>query len=150
MNRCYSSVVSAAIAAAKSHHTIYQGASPTLRPRLYDLLVGTVSTPADAAIELGLYRTTAAPGTPVSVTPQPLDPGDQAASLLSSSQAAAEPTKTAQIFPIPMHQRVTVRFCTQPGSEIVIPCTANAGLTLFCNAVSAGTPTLDSTLFFVE
>jgi hypothetical protein len=148
--RCYQSVVSAAVAAAKSHQTIYQPASPTIRPALLSILVSSPSAPVDAAIDLYLYRTTAAPGTPVAVTPAAVDPQDAASNILCSKQATVEPTATTLLLALSVNQKNTYQWFAVPGAEIMMPVTANYGLTLYCNAVSSGTPLLESVLLWRE
>jgi hypothetical protein len=156
MIRDYTSVCSAAIATSKSHQTIYQPASGlTIRPRFHDILLGSPASPSDLAIQLSLYRTTTAPGTPVAITPAPVEPTDAAAVTLASKQATAEPTLGVLLMSIPMNQRITFRFACMQGSEIPIPFTVSYGLTLYCTAANINgsgstTPTLDSTIWFYE
>jgi hypothetical protein len=153
MGRRYSSQCSAAVAASKSHQTIYQPASGVVsRPRIYDLILSSSATPNDVAIQFTLARTTAAPGTPVAITPGPIDAADAATEVLASKQATTEPTGSngASLLTISLNQRITFRWVAAPLSELVIPATASYGISLFCAAISTGTPSMDSTIFFEQ
>lgn len=105
----------------------------TVRPRIYDVVVGSVATPADQAARLQLNRFTAAGTAGSAVTPQALDPADPSA--LSSSGLAVfsvEPTYTANatLLDIALNQRATYRWVAAPGSELVAPATASNGIGL--------------------
>lgn len=150
MARAYSSVVSAAVAATKSHHTIYHPATAVVRPEVYDLLVSSSAAPADVSLQWYILRTTAAPGTPVAVTPTPINGLDPATGILGSKQATAEPTPGAALMYFSTNQRVTWRWCAVPGGELVMTQTAAYGITLLCQAISSGTPVCETTLFWRE
>jgi hypothetical protein len=111
----------------------------TIRPRIYDFILGSDATPADNAAEYVLQRTTTA-GTSTSFTPVALDPGDPA-SLASFGQAhSAEPTYTAAalLLDIATNQRATFRWVAAPGGELVLPAAANGvGLQVITVAGSA-------------
>ena len=103
----------------------------TIRPKVYDLVLGSDATPADNAAEYVLQRYTAA-GTVTAVTPKALDPGDPA-SLASAGEAhSAEPTYTADaiMLQFAVNQRATFRWVAAPGGEIVLPATAANGVGL--------------------
>lgn len=109
----------------------------TIRPMIYDVLIGSDATPADQACKYTWQRSTTA-GTwagagGAAITPQALDPADPAA-LATANQGicSAGPTLTASAFllQLPMNQRATVRWVAAPGSELKIPATANNGLSL--------------------
>lgn len=148
--RQYSTVCSAAVAAAKSHQTIYQPATAVVRPEVFDLLVSSSAAPADVSLQWYLLRTTAAPGTPVAITPNPMNSLDAATGILGSKQAASEPTAGAALMYFSTNQRVTWRYCAVPGGEFVMAQTAAYGITLLCNAISSGTPVCETTLFWRE
>lgn len=112
----------------------------TVRPKIYDLSLGSDATPADMAAEYVLQRYTAA-GTSTAVTPQALDSGDPA-SLASAGEAhTVEPTYTANaiLLQFALNQRATYRWVAAPGGEIVLPATAANGVGLQVISVS-GTP----------
>ncbi len=103
----------------------------TVRPVIYDLVVGSPATPADNALEFILQRYTAA-GTATSVTPEPLDPADPAAIATAGQNHTAEPTYTSGkvLLDLVMNQRATQRWVPSPGREIKLPATAANGVGL--------------------
>lgn len=103
----------------------------TIRPQLFDLIVGSTATPADNALEFILQRYTAA-GTSTAVTPEPLDPADPAAIATAGVNHTVEPTYTAGkiLMDLAMNQRATQRWVPAPGREIKAPATAANGLGL--------------------
>lgn len=105
----------------------------TVRPRIYDLNVGCVAAPADAATNFQVVRTTAVGTEGSGFTPTKLDPGSPA-SLCDIAQGVftAEPTKTAnsEVLSFSMNQRATFRWVAAPGGELIAPATANNGLCL--------------------
>jgi len=103
----------------------------TVRPKVYDLILGSDATPADNAAEYNLQRYTAAGTAGGAVTPQLFDPGDPA-SLASAGQGVytAEPTYTANAIMLmwAQNQRATFRWVAAPGGEIILPAVAANGL----------------------
>lgn len=97
-----------------------------IRPAVYDVVIGSDATPADAAVELNLQRTTTA-GTSTSVTPQALDSGDPAATATAGEAHSAEPTYTANaiLLNVMLNQRATFRWVCAPEGELVLPAAAN-------------------------
>lgn len=108
-----------------------------IRPAIYDLISGSSATPADAAVEFYLQRTTTA-GTSSAFTPVPLDSGDPAATATSGFNHSAEPTYTASaiLLDVAHNQRATFRWVAAPESEIQLPAAAN-GVGALVNAVSS-------------
>lgn len=104
--------------------------STTVRPRVFDLVLGSQATPADQAAEYAVTRFTAAGTAGSSPTPLPLDPGDVAAVAAAGITHSAEPTYTANtdLLVINLNQRATFRWVASPGYELVGPATANNGL----------------------
>lgn len=103
----------------------------TIRPKIYDVVVGSDAAPADQAAEYVLQRYTAA-GTATAVTPRALDPADPS-SLASAGEAhSVEPTYTADVIMLQfaLNQRATFRWVAVPGGEIVLPATAANGVGL--------------------
>lgn len=100
----------------------------TIRPGIYDILLGCEATPADAAIIWYLQRYTAA-GTATAVTPQPLDPNDPAALASAGENHTAEPTYTSDkiLFRLGLNQRASHRWVADPEGHIRLPATANNG-----------------------
>lgn len=103
----------------------------TIRPRLYDLVIGSVATPADAATHFAVMRMTAVGTEGSGFAPTALDPADPA-SLADCGQGvfSVEPTITAnsELLDFSMNQRATFRWVASPGGEIVAPATASNGL----------------------
>lgn len=144
----YSTRGSMALIAADSILSVI--ASATVRPKIYDLVLSSPSTPNDYSAEFFLQRFSA-DGTGTPVTPQKVDPADPAAVATSKHTYTVEPTLTAGDIPLQLahNQRATVRWVAAPGGEIVIPATAGAGAALVCNAVSTQF-TEAATIFFEE
>lgn len=125
-------------------------AATTVRPKVWDVVVSSSSTPNDYDAEFFLQRFSA-DGTGTPVTPQPLDFAERAAVATSKHTYTVEPTLTANEILLQMahNQRATVRFVAQPGKEFVIPALAGDGLAWLCNAVSTQFTEV-VTLFFME
>lgn len=123
----------------------------TVRPKIYDLLIGSVATPADNAWDFQIQRYTAA-GTSTAVTPQKLDPGDPAALASAGVNHSAEPTYTANeiLLRIGGNQRATFRWVAAPNGELVLPATAANGAGLLSNAVGGSAVAYLYTLHFEE
>lgn len=123
----------------------------TIRPKVYDLILGSDATPADNAAEYVLQRYTA-PGTLTSVTPQALDPGDPS-SLASAGEAhSAEPTYTANAIMLQwaQNQRATFRWVAAPGGEIVLPATANNGVGVQVIGIAGSAVNVNCCIHFEE
>src|SRR3954447_2289831 len=101
----------------------------TVRPKIYDFLVGSDATPADNAWKGVLQRYTTA-GTSTAVTPQALDPGDPAALASAGKAHSGEPTypSNAIMLHFAVNQRATFRWVAAPGGEIILPATAANGV----------------------
>lgn len=125
---------------ASAYHTlvnVYASSTTSLRRgKVYDLLVGTNGTPADNAMEWDVSRFSAtAVLTATAVTPNPLDPADGAFLGVSTANATTENTYVnngtgASVFYVGVNQRASYRWVAAPGSELVYPATALAGLGL--------------------
>lgn len=122
------------------------------RAKLMELIVGS-----DAAIlgtsnfRFDLNRSTTA-STGTAVTPNPLDPADTLAAVTAfKSNLTVQGTNTAGAIPfcIPLNQQATFRWVANPGSEIVIPATANNGLHLN-TPVAGGVPSCAGSMIFEE
>jgi hypothetical protein len=124
-------------------------AATTVRPRIYDLLLSSSSTPNDYSAHFFLQRFSA-DGTGTAATPQPLDFNERAAVATSKHTYTAEPTLTANeiLLEVAHNQRATCRWVAAPGSELVIPALAGDGIALLCNAVS--TQFTEAATFFFE
>lgn len=114
----------------------------TIRPRIYDLIIGSFGAPADAASSYHLQRYTVA-GTSTAVTPQPLEPAETAfVSRLAATTGenhSGEPTYTAAaiLLVIPINQRATFRWVAREGKEIILPAVAANGAGLIVRESSS-------------
>lgn len=122
----------------------------TVRPKLYDMVLGSSSTPADNSGRLNITRCSTA-GTPgSSPTPSPLDPGDPACTATAGLAIfSVGPTLGNVLLQFAMNQRATFRWVAAPAKELIVPATANNGLCLV-NPVVNSTFTLDGVLEFEE
>lgn len=141
--------------AAQNSATVPQAqivGAATIRPKIYDLMLGSPSVPADQAASWCLRRSTTASAGGTAVTPVPIDPGDPA-SLASAMVAPGmgAPTLTAGLFLLQWAQnlRATFRWVAAPGKELVIPATANNGITML-NPVLTGAFNVSLTIEFEE
>lgn len=117
------------------------------RLRVYDAIIGSEATPADAAI-LWSFRRCSAAGTSTGVTPQNLDPASATTEYDSGTNHTIEPTYTASAFllNIPLNQRATFRWVAAPGGELVMPATASNGFGIETDTISTGTPIITATI----
>lgn len=103
----------------------------TIRPFIYDVVVGAVATPADQAARFYLARFTAVGTEGAGFTPVALDPADPA-SLADYGVGVftAEPTYTANaiVLQISLNQRATFRWVASPEGELKAPASANNGI----------------------
>ena len=149
MARRYSAVGSDTNTAATTMWTLTSAA--TIRPRIYEILIGSVATPADNAWEFILGRSTAA-GTSTAFTPVALDPADPASLAAAGFNHSAEPTYTANAYLLRIagNQRAAVRWIAAPGSEHVLPATAANGAGFLSNAVGGAAVAMSFTVYWEE
>jgi hypothetical protein len=128
MARAYSvSGVNASGSATKTIVTVI--ASATVRPRLFDVTLGSSASPADQAALYAITRFTAVGTAGTSPTPIALDPGDVAAVATAGSAHSAEPTyASTDLLQIPLNQRATFRYVSSPGMEFLAPATSANGI----------------------
>lgn len=127
----------------------------TIRPKLYDMIWSSDTTPADSTVKVAVQRSTTV-GTwggagGAAITPQQLDPGDPGP-LATANQGVCSvgPTLTAGAFLLQFayNQRATFRWVAAPSKELIIPATANNGLS-FLPTVQTGAGTFNS-VFILE
>lgn len=111
----------------------------TRRLRIYDLLIGSDATPADAACKFVFRRTTVRGTATASFTPTILDPADPAAVATYDFTWSGNPTITASsdLLQIAMNQRASVRWIAAPMCELVVPAVSAAGLAMMSAVASA-------------
>lgn len=131
--------------------TMTADATRPRRLKVYDLIIGSEATPADAAILWTVQRCTAA-GTSTSVTIAYADPGDSATEYDAGENHTIEPTYTANtiLLNIPLNQRATFRWVAAPGGELVMPQTASNGFGIQTDTISTGTPVITATVHAEE
>lgn len=127
-------------------------ATPTKRAMIYDILVGSVATPADQAAKFYVGRTTAVGTEGAGYTPNNLDPAGPAGELDSGVGVySAEPTYTAskELLVFSLNQRATFRWVAAPGSELLLAATQNYGAGLKSKS-SSSTQAVEATILFQE
>lgn len=136
MAATYKTLIGIATSSGILNPPAYVGVS---RGKLYDILIGTNGTPADNAMEFDVARVTAIGSSVVwlgslsSVSSAlGLDLADTGASAfyLNNSSAETSITAGAEVFYVGINQRASYRWVAAPGSEIVRPAVASAGLVL--------------------
>jgi hypothetical protein len=123
----------------------------TIRPAIYEVLIGSVATPADNAWEFILGRFTAA-GTSTAFTPVALDPSDPAALAAAGFNHTVEPTYTANAYLLRIagNMRAAVRWIAAPGGELKMPATAANGIGCLSNAVGGSAVAMSFTIHWEE
>lgn len=125
--------------------------SAAIRPKIYDMTVGSDATPADNAYEFVLQRTTAA-GTSTAITPQKLDPLTSAAVATAGEVHTVEPTYTANeiVLQWAQNQRATYRWVAAPGGELIFAAAAAAGIGMQTITVAGSGVNINVTQHFEE
>lgn len=119
--------------------------------KVYDVMFGTLGTPAEQTYEWDISRQTAA-GTITAITPTLLDPTTRASGTVGGANGTVEGTITAasSVFYIPTNQRASYRWIANPGSELIIPNVNAAGLALRARSVSGGTAVVGAQFYYSE
>lgn len=114
--------------------------STALKRIKIDYLQVGADVSADSAYELNIQKTTTAGSGGSTFTPIARDPADGAASAAFRYADSSEPTYTSGGIHLPVfgHQRSTFQWYAQPGHEIVIPVTNDAGIGV--RVITSGTP----------
>lgn len=114
-------------------------AASTVRIKLYDIAVGSSTTPADQTFQFTVGRFTAVGTAASNPTPLPLDPNEAAALSTVGITHSAEPTYTAggSLLDLSINQRASFRWVAAPGSELMAPASANNGLGIVNTLASA-------------
>lgn len=127
-------------------------ATPTSRGKIYDVVVGSVATPADQAADFLINRTTAVGTEGSGLVPNNLDPAGPAGQYDSGLGVfGAEPTYTAakQLLAFQLNQRATFRWVAAPGSELMMTATQNNGAGIK-TVTSSSTQAYGCTILFEE
>ena len=144
-----------AAAIAASYKTIISAiASANSRILLYEMLFGTIGTPADQVLQFSVDNesamTAGTNNTTVTPTPQDPGPGTPPSPLTTAGGAwTTEPTVGTNFFEAGCNMRQMVRWVAKDGKELVAPATANHGIGL---RILSPTYTGDvrATLFYTE
>ena len=132
MQRRYSATsgMGGSITAATAKTNISYISTTALRPYLYDFTFGSTGTPSDSVFTLNVTRlTTMTAGTScTTVTAQPLDSVDAAATGSCGGAWTTEPTVGVVLFSVGLNVRATYRWVAAPGGELIMPATAAAGV----------------------
>ena len=143
-----SGVCTASVAVPRSSLTVTGGTN--LRPKVYDILFGCSSTPADVQVTHTAQRTTAA-GTNTAVTPEPLETDDRAATCAAGQTHTLEPTFAGVAWIIlPIHARASFRWVARTGGELIISRTSGHGIGVKKTAETSGTATINTTIMWEE
>lgn len=127
------------------------GSSAARRVKLTEFICGSdAATLGTANFRFEFQRSSTLP-TGTTITQQALDLGDQNfnAQVFSNLSANGTLTSGAIMMTIPMSEQATVRFVANPGSEIVIPGSANNGLH-FMTPVCGNNPSVAAQVTFEE
>ena len=121
------------------------------RGYIYDVLIGSGVTPADQAANIDMVRTTAVGTEASGFTPTKQDPNSKASDCDAGIAPTGEPTETANsaLLRFACNQRAGYRWVARPGSELIIPATANNGISLV-RRVSTSDFGMDATILFFE
>ncbi len=106
--------------------------SATIRISLFDFVIGTAATPAEAANSYEIVRSTTAGITGTALTEEPFDPiSPTAAATGEGGTWMTVPVSGADVFgPFGLHQKATYRWVAQPGREIISAAATGDGLTI--------------------
>ncbi len=122
----------------------------TVRPWIYDLLLGSAASPADNALTWYVQRSTAS-GASSAYTPAALDSSDPASISAAGTVITGEPTYTSGkiLLHWAANQRSAPRMNFDPTAPLLVPATNNAGLGLYCVHASF-TGVVDASMYFKE
>jgi hypothetical protein len=125
--------------------------SATVVGKVHQLVVGSDSTPADAAARYDVLRHTAAGAAGTAVVEKPTDPQAPAASCNLRGGTMTEPTYEADfLVEIPLNQRATFTWIANPGRELRTTVGTANGIGFRCVSISTGTPNVNCTLCWDE
>jgi hypothetical protein len=128
-------------------------ATATVRPTLYDLIIGSHATPADNSCQYEVYLAADAGTTPTaSVTPKALDATDPAATASSHKGIySVDPAVSGgALLEIPLNLRCTFRWIATPGGELIASAATTSGFLFKSIAVSGSAYTVDTVAHYWE
>ncbi len=137
----------------KSILSVYNSlATPTRRASIYEVILGSVATPASQAAKWQAGRITARGTAGASYTPNNLDPAGPAGECGSDQGVfSVEPTYTAnkELLHISLNQQATFRWVANQGKELRAAATQNNGIGLKSKS-STSTQANEAQIFFEE
>jgi len=150
MARRYSTIGNQTYAASDTIVSL-ANAGTTIRHILYDIMLGSATTPADNAYHITVGRITAE-GTNTDVVPVAHDSSSPASLVGGGSNHTVEPTYTAgaEVLSIAMNQQATFRWVVPPEEGFISPVTAANGFGVLFVAASGGTPDFQCTVCHQE
>lgn len=140
MGRAYTISSNATTAASATLPMMTLISTAAIRPRVYEVAIGSDADAANAA-KWALQRCTTAGTAGSALTPAAIDSGDPAAVAISGLAVfSVGPTLTANAFPWQrgINQRQSYNWQAVPGREIVLPATAANGIALMTLVIVAG------------
>lgn len=152
MSECFATQGEAAAGALKTIINLFKSAAtPTSRPRIYDLIIGSDHAVGDQATKFVLQRSTGVGIEGSGYVPVNLDPGGPAGECDSGIAHSTEPTYTAStiLLAFSMNQRATIRWYADEGREIMTAATQSNGAGIYSEN-STGVPVHQCTIFFRE
>ncbi len=123
----------------------------TIRGRIYDMMWGSIGTPADNEVQWLVRRSTDLGTEGSAVVGQPLDDGAPTALTLASTNYSVEPAMAAgsEIIDIGLNQRASWRWVAAPEGEIVM--TADAAVAIVITPIGpASVGVVTATAHWVE
>jgi hypothetical protein len=124
----------------------------TVRPSIYQVVIGSDATPADLAGEFAVMRSTTAGAGGTALGENTRDPLTVAAtSAATGGTYTAAPTITANSHQlmVGLNQRATFMHNCNPGDEIIAAATAANGLAVY-SVAHGGTPNMNVTVSWYE
>jgi len=166
MTTTYKSIFTVVCGTSNSVNAPSQGAllaTQARRGKIYDILIGTNSTPGDTVVQWDVARLTAFGSSIITNTGGlssvssafALDVADNqiAATVVVNTSAETNITAAFEIWGVGINQRASYRWVAAPGSEMVYPATSSQGLDLRAAGPSGGgsfTGTVTATVMMSE
>lgn len=146
----YGASAKAVSSVADTGYVAVTSPATTMRPKVYDVLVGSATT-ADAANTWAMKRCTTNGGTPAAYTELKLDPDSAAPGAVGTVSWATDPVDTAdsELLTFGLNQRATFRWVAAPGGELIGPATDVNGL-FFLSVTTTAAANHDVTVHWSE
>lgn len=126
------------------------GGTTGSKATVYDIIVGSPSSPVDQAASINVYRTSTA-GTGSAVTPVELSTSGITAGSPCAKTFTVEPISTGSYLQFGMNVQVTFRWQTLPEEGITVDSTGAAdGVAIKTDSVSGGSQEYVATFLFTE